>query len=169
MHANTNRPKITELKKYFRYDPSKGVLFFRKTLLYKQMVQDSPVVIDHKGRISFGGKSYSAGYVAWAIHHGEYPSTSTALKYKNNNKHDIKITNLYLILLSEVRHLSTQNAKGNYFYKTTEDFRSRILVQGEITELGRFSSAEAANQKYQIYKKRALAKLKKLRIQATKK
>jgi hypothetical protein len=102
-YKNLNKlPKIDFLKTQLSYDSEKGKLYWKVRSACRISIGDEAGTFDQKNntiRVQIcneQGKrtNVMAQILAWAIHYESYPDRK--IKFKNDNRLDLRITNLYL-------------------------------------------------------------------------
>lgn len=160
-------PSVETLRKLLRYDPEAGKLYWRERPI--EMFEDykfskshafknwnsrylgkealTGVVRKHR-RGSVAGVEVYAHRVAWAMHHGEWPSGE--IDHINGDGLDNRIENLRCVTRQEnmkntcVRSNSTSRITGVSWCKRKRKWRAYISWQGRQVFLGYHSDIERA-------------------------
>lgn len=147
-------PPVEVLREWFSYDPQSGRLIWRKRSGNKAT---AGVVAGNKQSngyryIQFQGKSYREHRLVWAICKGE--SAVGDLDHVNGVRDDNRIENLRDIGRSGNAQNERRARKSNKstgilgVYKAGDKFRAIITANGRRVDLGRFDTAEHAQDAY---------------------
>lgn len=166
----THTPTISELRSLISYDTSTGRMFWRPRPegdFPSKSAADSwntryagrPALATPNGKGHLKGSIYNrqhfAHRVAWAVHHGYWPS---ALDHINGNRSDNRIENLR-------EATATQNARnrkpigGSRFLGVSRSangkrWRAYIHINGKTVALGTFDCEEVAARTYDVAARR---------------
>lgn len=143
MNPTTPRPTPEMLRAEFDYNPNTGELRRKDGRNAARPMSKGYL------NVYFGGKTYKAHIIAWAIHSGSYPKS--LLDHINGNKSDNRIANLreadafQNTRNAKRRSDNTSGIKGVYFHTQSQKWTAQIRVGSGIITLGRFSDiGEAA-------------------------
>ena len=143
-----------KLRELVSYDPSTG------SLTWKDRVGDGKFNSRLSGKPAFAqpskgyltgrmlGGNYKAHRVAWAIYHGEWPSSQ--LDHINGNRADNRISNLRLVSHAENaknQRPKTSNKSGEpcvSWYARDRKWWVKITVDGRQKHIGYFDKIEDA-------------------------
>lgn len=145
-------PLVSYLRECLSYDPETGLLTRLRAGPANRRLEGKPAgYVNPKGYLQFriGKASYLAHRVAWALHHGEWPTQ--VIDHVNGDRADNRIANLRLATKSENAANSPQRRarsgfKGVYFNKGK--WRAVIVCNGRHESLGRFEDPETAGRAY---------------------
>jgi hypothetical protein len=161
MHTK-DLPDIETLRNLLRYDPETGELFWlpRDVSLFKterdcnewdtRYGNKQAGGINKLGYvvISLSGRKFRAHRVAWAIHHGAWPTDQ--LDHINGDRVDNRMVNLREVTNHE-NHKNqklpcnnTSGVMGVYWHKGLAKWQAQITVDGKRIHLGYFDSIEDA-------------------------
>ena len=150
-------PTIDYLRKRLRYEPETGKLFWlacddmpqrwKTRFSWKEAFTANDENGYRLGAVNY--QTLKAHRVAWALHHGEWPSDH--IDHINGIKFDNRIVNLRVVTNAEnmrnkaMRACNTSGFTGVYFHKPTGKWQAKINVNGRGKSLGLFHNiAEAA-------------------------
>jgi hypothetical protein len=149
---------VATLQKHLTYDRDSGRIKWAVPTARSVKVGDLAGTLDCEGyrKISIFGVYYMAHRVAWAIHHGEWPSM--LIDHRNGNKDDNSLANLRDVpdLLNQQNRRSAQKSNacgllGVQAHKTGR-FQAKISAGGRRLHLGYFDTAEQAHAAYMAAK-----------------
>ena len=159
------------LRTLLRYEPETGYLFWKerpvsmfkdhggrytaewshKTFNQKHAGKRALTALTDKGYCSGGifGRVYTAHRVAWALHHGSWPSDGLEIDHINRDRQDNRIENLRLATRTQNGHnkvmrRENSNYMGVNFFKPTGKWVARIVKDKQIYHLGTFSDPKEA-------------------------
>lgn len=149
-------PSIEHLRQRLRYEPETGKLF---RLDCEGMPQQWRTRwVGKEAFTSVGGSGYFQGWiggalhtahrVAWAIHHGKWPTDQ--IDHINGVKTDNRITNLREVSNQQnqqnatMRKNNTSGVTGVYWYKDGKKWHAQIRVGKKRMHLGYFDTLEEA-------------------------
>lgn len=150
-------PTIEELRDRLSYNPETGALVWRKARSARRVGSEAKS-LDVAGyiQVSFGGNCIHKGHrIAWAIHHGKWPSGP--IDHINGARSDNRIKNLrevdHQVNCQNVRLGSMVNQSTGFLgvYKadpSKERYRAKIQFNGVQHHIGTFGSAEEAHAAY---------------------
>lgn len=138
-------------RKLYRYDPETGTLY---RLYSNQDTLARPSGTRRKDYtyVVYQERRILAHRLAWALHYGEWPSSS--IDHINCDRHDNRIANLRLATVAEnnrnrpKQSNNTTGYKGVSFHKGTNRFEAKIMADKKRYRLGYFDTAEAAFAAY---------------------
>ena len=106
-------------------------------------------------KIVIDGVSYKAHRLAWLFTYGEFPKQ--IIDHVNQNKTDNRISNLREVSYTgnALNTKKISNAKGYYWYKKTNKWKSQININGKRVSLGYF---DTENEAKEVYKKALMHK-----------
>lgn len=141
------------IKQLFHYDEQTGI-FTRLVKRGAAHVGDVAGSKTWSGYISIyiDGKNYRAHQLAWLYVHGVIPDTD--IDHINRIKSDNKMSNLRLASRSQnninsgIHSHNKSGFRGVYFCTERQKWAAHIKHKGKKIHLGRFSSADEANQRY---------------------
>jgi hypothetical protein len=102
--------------------------------------------------VLFNGRRVLEHRIAWALHHGCWPSAQ--IDHINGIRNDNRLCNLRLASVAEnnrnrpKQSNNTSGFKGVSFHKGTGRFHARITFQKRCHSLGYFVTAQEAHQAY---------------------
>jgi hypothetical protein len=153
--ANKPLPPVEYLRQRLRYEPETGKLYWREhpsmpTHWNTRYAGAEAFTADFKGyRLgTFGYKRYLAHRVAWALHHGQWPSDS--LDHVNHNPADNRIENLREAPHSDnmknmrMHRTNTSGATGVYWFARYQKWMASIKADGVQHFLGYFADKQDA-------------------------
>jgi hypothetical protein len=140
------RPSIALIKQLFSYNPLTG------TIYRVEGRADRLGLIGHTEEVSVKGTRVMKSHLAWALHHGYWPSE--LIDHRDGDHQNTRIDNL-----REATHTQNQHNKvgfGKYpkgvVYKGEVDrkkpWTARIRVNGKKKSLGAFATMEEAAAAY---------------------
>lgn len=160
------------LRKFLRYEPNTGCLFWRErdaewfsedhhpkevpARIWNSRWADAPAFryINndgyHTGRVF--GRDLRAHRVIWAVYHDAWPPIQ--IDHANGVRTDNRISNLRLATHAENQWNRAKNSKSLSKYKgvswdsSTGMWDTRIMVNGVTTYFGRFATEESAAAVY---------------------
>ena len=138
----TRRVSVEMLRSEFEYNPETGELRRKDGRSAARPMSRGYL------NVYFGGKTYKAHIVSWAIYHGRYPKN--LLDHINGNKTDNRIENLreanaYQNTRNAKRRSdNTSGIKGVYFHSQSGKWTACIRTGGRQITLGRFSDINEA-------------------------
>ncbi len=136
------------------YDATTGHLYW-KISRGKSKVGKVAGTVDSSGYlvVRVFGQGYKAHRIAWLIVYGKWPEKD--LDHKDGNKLNNAILNLREATPAENQqnkhraHMdSNTGLLGVWYYPSLKKFKSGIAINGKITHLGYFDTAEAAHAAY---------------------
>ena len=142
----------TYLRQILEYDPDTGLLHWKAG-----HIRAGKQAFTYKNKrgylcsnVRFGGvpQTLSAHRVAWALHHGAYPSGQ--IDHINGVRTDNRISNLRDITHAEnamnkaMSPLNTSGVNGVYYHAQTGKWCAQISAFGKKIGLGLFESKENA-------------------------
>lgn len=137
------------LKEYLEYDPETGIFIWIKSTNGSVKVGSIAGSEDSKGyiKIPILGHRHGAHQLAWLYMHG----TLTMIDHKNNVPSDNRITNLRPATYSQNNHRKfIHNPTGFRGIRFRNGFyEAHIRINGVITRLGKFNTAEEASGAYE--------------------
>ena len=139
---------------FFRYDPSSGKLFWKKTLSHRVNVGDEAGTInptDGYWQIQFNRKLYRAHRIVMLMHTKSF-DTSLQIDHIDHDRLNNRIENLRLVTNS-INGKNTKMHKNNAtgvtgvtFDKNRNKYKAQIVVNYKLDNLGRFNTFEEAVQ-----------------------
>lgn len=148
-----NKLTATRLREVLHYNPETGK--FTRLTLSGGRVAGSVAGTKKDGyiQIRVDGTTYKAHRLAWLYMHGEWPAWF--LDHKNRDRADNRIENLREASNAEnmqnrvrARRDSGSGLIGAFFNKCKSKWTSKIKVDGKVTVLGYFPTAEDAHAAY---------------------
>lgn len=166
-------PTPEELRQLLRYEPETGKLYWkeRPASMFKTSDRRGPEWAANMWNARYAGKEaftaretqgylcgginrkvYKAHRVAWAIHHGSWPSEF--IDHINMLRDDNRLENLREATRSENsmnrgRQVnSTSGHKGVYWHKTSKKWMARARLHGKSYYLGFFDEKQDAIDAY---------------------
>jgi hypothetical protein len=152
-------PSITDLQSRLDYDPATGLLTWRN----RTVTHPAHIGWNTRFEGKVAGTVQNCGYlmlktsagmmlahrVAWAIHYGEWPDGE--LDHRDNDKHNNRIDNLRIA--DRCNQMWNRPGRNRLGYKGVSldgsRYRAKIVVKGDLIELGRFDTPQAASTAYQ--------------------
>jgi hypothetical protein len=148
-------PSIDYLRKRLRYEPETGKLFW---LDYEDMPnnwrarfagKEAGTYTDEGYRqVRVDGISFQAHRVAYAIHHGEWPTMG--VDHINGVKDDNRINNLRVVSHqdnlrnSSMKSGNTSGVNGVHWHKAAGKWQAQIMADNRRKHLGLFNTLEEA-------------------------
>ena len=151
-YAKERSIPIEALREHFDYNPDTGVITWRKPAAKRCRVGEVAGIINDAGYVllSLRSTKLRGHRVAWAMHHGSWPTDE--IDHINNNRADNRLVNLRLATrrqnaVNQPGRGSNTGVKGVYWH------RNRYLVMardqtGYNTYLGRYKTIEEAKLVY---------------------
>lgn len=144
-------PSQASLKKLFDYDEQTGVLTW-KNLQHnrtKPSKKAGCVVADGSIRIKLNGDYFKAHRLIWMLLYNEDPGPRT-IDHRNEDLGDNRRSNLR-IHNGPKQSKKHRNSKGYAFIKSKKinQYGARIRINGRLTHIGFFPTAEEASAAYQ--------------------
>ena len=139
---------------FFRYEPSSGKLFWKKTLSSRVNVGDEAGTIsstDGYRQIQFNRKLYRAHRIVMLMHTKGF-DTSLQIDHMNHERDDNRIENLRLVTNSingkntKMHKNNTTGVTGVTFDKNRNKYKAQIVVNHKLDNLGRFNTFKEAVQ-----------------------
>ena len=151
-YAKEQTISISALHEYFCYDPETGIITWRKVRAKRCNVGDVAGIINDQGyvRLQLFSTTLRGHRVAWAMHHGAWPTDE--IDHINNNRADNRIVNLRLAnrrqnAVNQPGRGSNTGVKGVYWYRNRYMALARD-ESGRQVYLGRYRTLEEAKQVY---------------------
>ena len=162
---------IELLQKLLRYDPDTGHLYWKerpvsmfedhggrytaewccKNFNNKHAGKRALTSVSDSGYLVGGilRKTYSAHRVAWALHHGHWPTDGLEIDHINQIRTDNRAKNLRLATKTQNAHNKTMHREkspytGVHFYKPTGKWTAKIAKDRQVYRLGTFTDPEQA-------------------------
>ena len=149
-------PTIDYLRKRLRYEPETGKLFWLHAddmpkKWNTRYAGKEAFTSNNRDGYRFGSMNYKKLYahrVAYALHHGEWPSDH--IDHVNGVTFDNRIVNLRVVTNAEnmrnqkMRNDNTSGFCGVQWDKSRNSWRASISINGRYKNLGRFDSIEEA-------------------------
>lgn len=144
-------PAIDVLRAVLNYDPATGVLTWRKTGKGRKSVEAGFISSNGYLRIGINRSTFLVHRVAFAMHHGR--DSAMELDHIDGNRLNNKIDNLREASRSQnARNLGGWSSvlKGvqRHPQRKRNPYVARICIDGRVTHIGCFSTAEAAHAAY---------------------
>lgn len=159
--SQVGKPQPYVLRRVLSYNPETGALTWNpRTELDCSPAQLAKWNIKHAGKPAFGtltsqgylsgmlfNKQYKAHAVAWAIHHGYWP---TLIDHVNRDRTDNRLANLRDVPHNVNVHNSMPRSSTGFkgVRKRGERFVARIRTPEKLVYLGTFDTAEQAAAAY---------------------
>jgi len=146
-------PSIDKLKEIFEYDGDTG-MFKRldgSPRALKGWTKGTLTKLNYR-TFSIYGKTRLAHILAYALHHGSYPSGM--IDHINGDPSDNRIDNLRIATHQQnmcnrkVRCDNTSGFPGVNFHKSSNKWQASIRVNGQRIHLGSFKTPVEAHEKY---------------------
>lgn len=143
------------LRQLLSYDPKTGILTWRVTVAQRSRAGTAAGRTRSKGRrysaVMVDGKRIAAHRIAWALHYGEWPDKF--IDHIDGDGFNNRISNLRLATRSQNganRPGWTKKVSGLPKGVTTmgNNYRARIISDGNVFYLGCFKTPEEASQAY---------------------
>lgn len=142
------------LPEFLKYNPGTGILTWA---VERQPQRPAGSIAGSVGcdgyiQVCISSQRYKAHRIAWAMHHGEWPTS--IIDHINGVKTDNRIDNLRTASHSQnlsnfgVPSHNKTGIKGVSWDRTNNKWRSCISVNGKTINLGRFSSIDEAARAY---------------------
>lgn len=141
-----------ELKNYIKYDPKTGEITWNKKRnpnVKKGRVSEKVGTILPNGRlrIVIKGKPYKAEDLIWLYVHGRFPKKGHYVTPLGNNHINLRLGNMREYP-EKLTYGNTTNRRG--VYKNKNHFSARIRLQGRLTTIGTYLTAEEASAAYEL-------------------
>ena len=146
---------ITQQELQERFDYKDGNLIYKIKVAQRVKIGDIAGRLNSRGYIHIGinNKYYQAHRLVWVYHNADIPF-GLEIDHINGVKNDNRISNLRLATRSEnacntvKRKDNTSGYKGVSFYKYSNKWEARIIINGKQIYLGNFDTAELASEAY---------------------
>lgn len=151
--------EIERLRDAISYDPNTGELRWKRTVNGRWgKAGDLCGGLDAKGyrALALHGRQYKAHRVAWALHHGVWPTG--LIDHIDHNRSNNAILNLrdatQAINSQNLSRAQTRNRSGLLgVYPHRKRWGARIMANGKRMFLGTFDSPDAAHVAYLVAKR----------------
>lgn len=147
------RSTVRELREAIGYCPETGILTRIKKTGQNVVVGSEAGWLDNQGyrRVSVLGSCWAAHRLAWVLHYGNEPEGP--IDHINGVRNDNRISNLRIVTPSEntqnMHAVRSDNKLGITGVRCRGGrFEARITIGGKTHHLGRFSTAQEAEEAY---------------------
>jgi hypothetical protein len=158
---NDSHVTVDELQHIFSYEPDTGILRWKNPNKHSsKKVGDIAGSLNDKGylRVTVKNKEIKVHRIAWAIHHGQFPTI--IIDHKNGIRHDNRISNIREATRSDncsnkiKQSNNTSGYVGVYYFpeRKLKKYEAIISKNKKRYFLGGFETAEDA---YNAYKEKA--------------
>lgn len=145
-------PTVEELRRVFAYDPETGAI--SRLSARRRVDLGATGHLDAKGyvRIWFNGQKLYGHRIAWALHHGEWPTEE--IDHANGDTGDNRLSNLRS---AKRRHNSWNRGanpnspsgyKGVHWDSRSQCYRAKIVFNGKTWKRGTYATPEEAARRY---------------------
>lgn len=151
-----NRPSYERVRELFVYSPETGIFIRRIPHGRHGCFRAGSIAgsSDRLGRVSItvDRVQCQASHLAWLYTYGAWPNLE--IDHVNRNPSDNRIFNLRLSTRAQnmgntsAHRDSSHGLRGIYFHRQSKKWHARIMVNGKVSSLGFFSSAEEAHRIY---------------------
>lgn len=148
------------LREVLRYDEDTGKIFWKVSCSNRAKAGSEAGSRTSKGRMSIAvdGRRYLAHRLAWFYVHGEFPSGE--IDHIDGDPTNNRISNLRDVDRTtnaqnnrRAKRISRSGLLGAFWFERDQCWVSKIRINGKLTHIGYFKTAEAAHEAF-IAKKR---------------
>jgi hypothetical protein len=142
-----------EAKRFFRYEPMTGYLYWLVTTAWRVKVGDQAGWDNAYGyrRLRVQGREYFAHHIVWLYHHGKLPKEIDHIDGdpSNNRIENLRVaTHAQNLANTKRRCDNTSGFKGVRLHKHSGLWNARIKAHGKVRSLGYFKTPELAGRAY---------------------